>query len=77
MRSIVDLTWPDTFGQRFKLALVTNLLAVCLVTFVGALVFGPSFIPAVLILIVVSVLMSLLTAAIAEPGRKFWKPLVR
>lgn len=77
MRSILELTWPDRFGQRFKLALVINLLGVCLVTLLAALVFGPGFLPTIMVLTIVSVAMALVTAAVATPGASFWKPLFR
>ncbi|HHV21227.1 MAG TPA: hypothetical protein GXZ30_06800 [Propionibacterium sp.] len=75
MRSLVQLAWPDTFGQRFKLALVVNLLVVCLVTFMAGLIFGPMFLPATALLVVASVLMAFVAAALARPGQNFWKRL--
>lgn len=77
MRDILQLRWPDTFGGRFKLALVINLLFVCGVAFLAGLVFGPVFIPTIVILTVVALLMALLTAALATPGTSYWAPLSR
>ncbi|MDO5683755.1 MAG: hypothetical protein Q4G46_13135 [Propionibacteriaceae bacterium] len=77
MRSLMHLTWPETFGQRFKLALVINLLIVCVVTFFAALVFGPGFLPTIVVLTIVGLVMAVLTAAAARPGTNVWKPLFR
>lgn len=77
MRSIHDLTWPDTFGQRFLLALVINLLIACVATLVAAIIWGPLLVLTLGLWVIAAVVFALITAGVAKPGESFWKPLLR
>lgn len=77
MRGILTLTWPETFGQRFLIALIINLLIACAATFVAALVYGPIMVLTLGLWVIAGLLLALLTAAVAKPGERVWKPLLR
>lgn len=77
MRHIQQLTWPDTFGQRFVLALVANLVLVFAVSVLFGLTLGPGILGLTLVLFLAAVVLAALSAAIARPGDSFWKPFFR
>lgn len=77
MPRIDRLTWPETFRERWFMALVLNLVLVVTVSLLLGLLLGPGVLGMTAVLILAAAVLAPLTAAIARPGESVWKPFLR